>query len=292
MQHDTQYARAKRLLELHHGSDILVLPNAWDVVTARIFEREGAVAIATTSGGIAASFGHADGERVALDVMLGAIARIAGAVSAPVTADVEGGYAQTAEDVARTIEGVLAAGAVGVNLEDADHHGEGPLIDIDLHVRKVRAARGAADCFGVPLVINARTDVFLAEVGPEEERLDLAIRRVNAYLEAGADSAFVPGVKDAPTITALVRGIDGPLNVLAGPGVPSVPELRRLGVARVSVGSGPARATFALVQDVARELLGAGTYTAFSDEQLPQDKTAALFAPIQQLTGGRTHEAG
>ncbi len=273
-----QRARAIRLRALHHGADILVLPNAWDVATARIFAASGAAAIATTSGGIAAALGHPDGEQVSCENMLTVIARIAEAVTVPVTADIESGYASSSAGVATVIQAVLETGAVGVNLEDADHHHAGPLVDMALHVAKIRAARGAADRAGVPLVINARTDVFLAAVGPQEDRLPCAIRRANAYLDAGADSAFVPGVRDAETIASLAREIEGPLNILAGPGVPPVADLHGLGVARVSVGSGPARAALALVQRIARELLGQGSYQAFCEQQLSQDDITALLA--------------
>lgn len=278
-----QHARATRLLALHHRPDVLVLPNAWDVATARIFAAAGADAVATTSGGIAAALGHPDGEQVPSEAMLAMITRIAGAVTVPVTADIESGYANTSEGVATLIRAVLEAGAVGVNLEDADHHHAGPFVDIELHVAKIRAARGAADRAGIPLVINARTDVFLAAAGPQEGRLPCAIRRANAYLDAGADSAFVPGVRDAKTVASLAREVEGPLNILAGPGVPPVADLQALGVARVSVGSGPARAALALVQRIAHELLERGTYEAFSDQQLSQDDIAALLAPDSSL---------
>ena len=273
-----RHALATRFLALHHGPDILVLPNAWDAVTARIFQRAGAIGIGTTSGGIAAALGLPDGERVSPDAMLTVVERIVRSVTVPVTADIEGGYANTPNGVATTIRDVLETGAVGVNLEDAHHHDTSRLVDIGLHVAKIHAARDAADDVGVPLVINARTDVFLAKVGNESDRLSHAVRRANAYLDAGANSAFVPGVSDADDIAALVRQINGPLNILAVQGSPTIAELHELGVARLSVGSGPARATFSLVRRIAEQLLGEGVYDAFCDDQFSQSEIATILA--------------
>jgi 2-methylisocitrate lyase-like PEP mutase family enzyme len=170
----------------------------------------------------------------------------------------EAGFGNTAEHVAETAKAVIRAGGIGMNLEDAAG-------DPALQVEKVQAIRHAATAAGVPLVINARTDVYLRQLGDPAGRFDEAVRRSNAYRKAGADCLFVPGVYDAATIGRLAAAIDGPINILAVPGAPPVPELERLGVRRVSVGSGPMRATLALTARIARELLDAGTYTSFSD---------------------------
>jgi 2-methylisocitrate lyase-like PEP mutase family enzyme len=257
-------AKAAAFRALHDRSRILVLPNAWDAAGARVFEAAGFPAVATTSAGLAWSLGYPDGEQVGRDEMVAAVGRIAGRVAVPLTANVEAGFGATPEEVAETVRQVLAAGAVGVNLEDGTRSPARPLVDPALHVDKIRAARAAAEAAGVPLVINARTDVYLAGVGEAGERFDHAVRRANAYRAAGADCLFVPGVRDAATIGRLVRALDGPLNVLAGPGCPAAPELRDLGVARVSVGPGPMAATLTLLRRLAEELAGPGTFTAFT----------------------------
>jgi 2-methylisocitrate lyase-like PEP mutase family enzyme len=254
-------SKADRFRGLHQGPAILVLPNAWDAATARVFAAAGFAAIASTSAGIAYAAGYPDGERIARHEMLEAVRRIAATVDVPVTADMEAGYGETAEAARSTAEGVLAAGAIGLNLEDAS---AGRLLETAAHSARVRAVRRAAQDAGVPLVINARTDVYLLQVGAPEARFDEAVRRANAYREAGADCLFVPGVRDRETIGRLVAAIHGPINVLAGPGTPPADELQRLGVARVSTGSGPMRASLTLVQRIAEELRQ-GTYAAFTD---------------------------
>ena len=166
------------------------------------------------------------------------------------------------------MRGVIAAGAVGLNLEDSTGDPHNPLVEVSLQVEKIRAAREAATAAGVPVVINARTDVFLAAVGEPDTRLDHAVRRANAYREAGADCLFVPGVQDSATIAQLARSIAGPLNILARAGTPPIPELARLGVARVSVGSGPMLAALGRLRRIAGELLGPGTFTAMTEDTI------------------------
>ena len=269
---DAQRAKAERLRALHHGG-ILVLPNAWDVASALVFARlPSCRALATTSAGVAFALGYPDGERVPRDEMLEAVGRIARAVELPVSADLEAGYG----DAGATAEGAIAAGAVGLNLEDGNE--DGALVEVAAHEDSIRSARAAGDAAGVPLVINARVDVYIRSVGSENERFDHAVARANAYLAAGADCAFVPAVTDGELIRRLAAAIDGPLNVLADRGTPPVAELERLGVARVTVGSGAMRATLGLVDRVGRELLERGTYAGFADEAMPYAEANALFS--------------
>lgn len=248
--------------DLHNRPGIFVLPNAWDVASARIFVDAGFSAIGTTSAGIAVSLGYADGQRVSRELMLEVVARIAASVRIPVTADMEAGYGQSIDDAVLTAKGVLAAGAVGMNFEDAapDSGGTRELMPVELQVERIKAIRQSAPA----VLINARTDVYLAQTGDSSSRFERAVERANAYRAAGADCLFAPGVRDTATIAALVRAIDGPLNVLAVPGSPAVPKLEELGVKRVSVGSGPMRATLALVRRIALELRDSGTYSAFA----------------------------
>ena len=254
--------KAETLLALHHSAQPLILANAWDVASARIIEEAGFPALATTSAGIAFAFGYPDGQRISRKEMLGQVARIARAAKAPVTADVEAGYGHRPEDAAQTAREVIEAGAVGMNFEDATDDPANPLFDLPLQLARIRAIREAAAQAGVPLVLNARCDVYLAQVGPAESRYERTLQRLNAYRDAGADCLFAPGVRDAETIGRLVKDLRHPLNILAGPGSPSVPELAKLGVARVSLGSAPLRATLGLLQRMADELKATGTYRA------------------------------
>lgn len=255
-----QLSKADLLRSLHRGKKILVLPNAWDVVSARIFEDAGASAIATTSAGIAFTLGYPDGQEISREEMLGVVARIAAKVKLPVSADVEAGYGNRPEDAALTAKAVIEAGAVGLNLEDGTSDPAHPVADLSLQIEKIVAVIETGRAENIPLVLNARTDVYLRQVGPEESRFDEALRRLAAFREAGADCLFVPGVRDLPTIERFVRELRHPVNILAGPGSPSVAELQSVGVARVSLGSSPARATLGLARRIANEVLNAGTY--------------------------------
>jgi 2-methylisocitrate lyase-like PEP mutase family enzyme len=266
---------AEQLRALHRTPPMLVLPNAWDAASARLIEAEGFPAIATTSAGVAAALGYPDGGIAPSNEMIEAIARIARSVKVPVTADIEHAYAAAPDAVADVVLRVIAAGAVGINLEDCVP-GATELEPLALQVDKIKAIIKASTKAGVRIVINARTDGFLRGFGAPEARLGIAIERGNAFLEAGADCVFVPGVRDAATIGALVKGIGGPVNVLAVDGSPSIPELEALGVARVSLGSGPMRATMAVLRDITHELKGAGTYASFT-------KHAMTFAEVNEL---------
>lgn len=282
----TQRDRAAQFRDRHTDSDAgtLVLPNSWDAASTLLFEQAGFEAVGTSSAGIAASMGVPDGEHLSRAEMLAVVERISHTVGVPVSADVEAGYGDSPADVAETVRRTIDAGAVGVNLEDGTDDPAGPLVDVEGHAAKIRAARDAADDAGVPLVINGRTDVFWREAGDEADRVDRAIQRANAYADAGSDCLFVPGVTDAATIEALVDGIDGPLNVLGGPGAPPVPELGDLGVGRVSVGSGPMRATLARLREIAAELRDEGTYDGMAGA-IPYGELDDLLVAAQEHRG-------
>lgn len=254
---------AERFHALHTAKPVLRLANAWDVVSARLVEDAGAPAIATSSAAVAWSLGMPDGDRLGRDDALGQVRRIAGAVDIPVTADIESGFATDPDGVAETVRGVLAAGAVGVNLEDVDHEQAG-LRTVGDQVERIAAARQAADATGIPLYVNARIDTYLRAIGPEETRLYDTLARASAYLAAGASGIFVPGVTDRTIVAALVEGIDAPLNLLVGPGAPSIDELEDLGVARASLGSSLAAAAYAVVRRSTRELLDKGSYAGLA----------------------------
>lgn len=248
---------AQLFRSLHNAKHPLALSNSWDVASTLVAQSAGAQAIATTSAGIAWSLGLPDGDQLDRARAVAVIAAIAAAVQLPVTADIEGGLADSASDVATTVMAVLEAGAVGINIED------GPRSPAELAAR-IASARRTADDAGVSMFINARTDVFLASIGDPEQRLAETITRAARYADAGADGIFVPGVDDAETIAALAEGIPVPLNILVGPGSLSVAELGSLGVSRVSLGSTVARAAYALAHRAAAELMRDGTYEATS----------------------------
>ncbi|WP_369191114.1 isocitrate lyase/phosphoenolpyruvate mutase family protein [Streptomyces sp. R08] len=248
--------RALAFRALHVPGRPLVLPNAWDAASARIVEDTGAAAVATTSAGVAWALGVPDGDLLGRERAVAAVARIAASVAVPVSADIESGFAEDPAGVADTVRAVLAAGAVGVNIEDALYGGEGVLRPVAEQAERIAAAREAADAEGVPLFVNARIDTFLRGAGG----VDATLERAAAFRAAGADGIFVPGTVEPGTVKELADGIDAPLNVLVGPGAPPVAELAALGVARVSAGSSVALAAYAVVRRAARELLDTGTY--------------------------------
>ncbi|MFD8010747.1 isocitrate lyase/phosphoenolpyruvate mutase family protein [Streptomyces sp. NPDC058955] len=251
----TQLEIAQRFRSLHVPGTPLVLPNVWDVASARVVADAGATAIATTSAGVAWSLGHGDGDHMTRDQALGVIARITAAVDLPVTADIERGYAADPDGVAETVRGVVAAGAVGINLEDT-------LRPVAEQVERIAAAREAADGTGIPLFINARIDTHRLPPGDHAAWLDETLTRAHAYAAAGADGIFVLGTPDAKTVRTLADSQPLPVNVPAGPGSLPVSELAGAGAARISAGSSLAEAAYGLVRLAARELLEKGTTTA------------------------------
>lgn len=273
----TQVELGNQFLRLHLGPKILVLPNAWDVASARIFEEAEFSAVGTSSAGAAFSLGYPDGQQISRDEMIGVVRRIARAVDIPVTADVEAGFGSTPEEVAETARAAIDAGAVGMNLEDGAGDRPDFLEDLSKQREIIIAVLEAAKSKGVPFVLNARTDIFLYGIGPAETRLDRAIDRLNAYRAAGAQSLFAPGVKNREIIAQLARGVAGPLNILATAGTPPVAELQELGVARVSVGSGPMRATLGFLSRLARELRDEGAFKLMTEDTLPYAEANRLM---------------
>lgn len=262
---------------LHKRGEPLRLLNAWDGASARVFEAAGAPAVATTSAGASFSLGVSDGERMTRDQMVANVRLIASAVTVPVTADIETGYGRSLADVKETVRMVIAAGAVGINIEDRarDDRGASSLLSVAESAERVAAAREAADEAGVDLFINARTDTFLLGGESTDELVHAALSRFAAFADAGATGAFAPGPTDGPTIAALARGTTLPLNALATPGAPTVDDLAAMGVARISTGAAPARASITKARDVATEFLTDGTIEAVAD--------AMSYAEINEL---------
>jgi len=233
MDRDELRKKAETLRRLHQGPEILVLPNAWDVASARVVEEAGYPAIATTSAGVAFALGYPDGERISRDEMLEAVGRIARRVRVPVTADLEAGYGPEPADTEETIRRAIDGGVVGANIEDGTHRREQPLCSMNLAVARVHAARRAADAAGIPFVINARTDSYLAarlfNLAADGRCFEETVHRGRAYVEAGADCIFIPGLADRDTIGRLVAAIGAPINILAGPAARPFPSSRRWG---------------------------------------------------------------
>ncbi len=273
-----QGQKAEELRKLHGGPRVLVLPNAWDVASARVLEELGFPAIATTSAGVVFALGCPDGQRLSRDEMLEVVARIARSVRVPVTADMEAGYGITPKDMAETANAVVAAGAVGLNLEDVTGETESSQVNTELQAEKIQTIREVSASRAVSLVINARTDIYLMPIGPEATRFERTVERLRAYRAAGADCVFAPGVKERDLIEKLVKAVAAPMNILVTPGCPSIPELQKIGVARASVGSGVMRSTLGLVRRIGKELQAAGTYSALFDGAIPFAEINGLMA--------------
>src|ERR1044071_1665374 len=333
--------KASRLLELHHGPQPLVLINCWDAASAAMVEHCGLPAVATSSAALANALGFADGQYLPCDQMLDAVARICRAVKVPVTADIEAGFAPDVKGLETSITQIIRAGAGSVNLEDAVpadveatglqnanlkdanlrsadpkkanasiRHGS-PLYPVAEQIARIQATRRAAQAAGIHLVINARADAYWQSGVEPAEAMRGTLERGKAYLQAGADCIFIPGLRNPEHIKTVINHLSAdlptkdlrnkdlrandpqnndlqnkdlpsvhrvsPVNILAGPGVPSIPELAKLGVKRVSYGSGPHRAAMGLLRRMAEEAKASGTYTALTEVAVPYEEINGLF---------------
>lgn len=275
----SQIKLGEQFRQWHAQPQTFLMPNAWDAGSAYILAASGFQCLATTSAGIAFSLGQPDYEgRVSRSQMMERIHQIASAVTLPVSADLEAGYGAAPEEVAETIRLAIQAGVVGGNIEDLSGDPQTPLFDLELAMDRIRAAREAADRSGIPFTLTARTDCYLAKVpSPFAE----AVRRANHFRDMGADCLFIPGAKDAETIAALVREIDGPINVVMGltDSAFSVSQLNSLGVRRISIGGSLARSALGLVRRAAQEMREQGTFS-FAQQQIPDAELCDFFASI------------
>jgi 2-methylisocitrate lyase-like PEP mutase family enzyme len=295
----TAAQKASRLLELHHASQPLVLINAWDAASAAMVEHCGLPAVATSSAALANALGFPDGQYLPWEQMLEAVARVCRAVKVPVTADIESGYAADVKGLETSIKQIIHAGAVGVNLEDVMpanaafkndsakqaeanvRHGS-PLFPLPEQIARIQITRRAAQTAGIHLVINARTDAYWQAGVEPAEALRGTLERGKAYLQAGADCIFIPGLRNPEHSKTVIDHLSAvhrvsPVNILAGPGVPSIPELAKLGVKRVSYGSGPHRAAMGLLRRIAEEARASGTYTALTEGAVPYEEMNGLM---------------
>lgn len=277
--------KGRAFRDLHAASDIFVMPNAWNAGSACMLEAAGFSAIGTTSAGIAFCLGLPDYEGVLTrDAALDETRRITSAVTVPVSVDAENGYGHEPEEVAETIRRVAETGAVGASIEDfSASYGRG-LYERDHSVERIKAARAAADSLGFAFTLTARAECYLVD---HPKSFEESVIRANSYREAGGDCLFVPGIKDADTIAALVKEIHGPVSVVMGlVGNPlTVTQLEDLGVKRVSIGGSLTRATFGLIRRAAEELRQDGTFK-FADEQIPDDELCRFFSDRIRKSGG------
>jgi 2-methylisocitrate lyase-like PEP mutase family enzyme len=255
---------------------VLLLPNVWDPLSARIFEVAGFEALATTSGGVAWALGYPDGEQAPWAEVVAATRRIVRVTRVPVTADIEAGYGATPEAVGAHVMEIIDAGVVGINLEDGCH-GTPAVRGIDEAAARIRAARAAGGRAGIPIVINARTDLYhLPAAG--EDRFAATLARCRAYLAAGADCIYPFGLRDPETIAALTAAVEGPVNITGRPGMPDAAELERLGVARITIASAPTLVAMSAVRKLADELRASGRFDGLAATMRHPD-AQQLFTP-------------
>jgi 2-methylisocitrate lyase-like PEP mutase family enzyme len=282
----SQKEKAEDFRALHHEKRILILPNGWDVPSARVFEDAGFPAIATSSAGMLVSLGYPDGEVIGRDEFVSAVGRIARILSVPLSADVVAGFGKTTKEVLVTVKAILKTGAVGINIEDFTHATK-KLYPIERQMENVRAIRKLGEITGIPLVINARTDALRFAEGDEAARFKEAVRRATAYRDAGADCVYPMGLTDAASIGNFVKALDCPINVMVRKGLPPIGELERLGVARVSFGPGPSYAAMGLLKRAAKEVLERGTYENLIEGAITFDELNALAVPRADGSGHR-----
>lgn len=258
----TQQQYAETFHALHRTGDPLVLFNAWDAATAKAIAKT-SPAVATSSGAVASALGYADGENVPLDMVTGLVSRITASVSVPVSIDLEAGYGDAPNDAAKSATEILKAGAIGINIEDGLLGGKRQLVSPERHAEKIKAVRDAAQELGVHLFINARTDPFLLKFGSPEQCLKEAARRAKVYADAGADGIFVPGLSDLTLIEKLVQLTPLPVNIMVTQGVPTIPDLARVGVRRVSLGPWPMMAAMRVIGQAAAAVAASKQYGTF-----------------------------
>jgi 2-methylisocitrate lyase-like PEP mutase family enzyme len=274
----SQKDKAQDFRELHRGKKILILPNAWDVPSARVFENEGFPAVATSSAGLLVSLGYPDGEVISRDEFVSAVSRIAGVLSVPLSVDIVAGFGRTTNEVLATVKAILKAGGIGINIEDFAHATK-TLFPVERQVENVKEIRRLGDKVGMPLVINARTDALRFGVGDDEAKLEEAIRRATAYRDAGADCVYPMGLTEATAIGRFVKELDFPINVMVRKGLPPINELERLGVARVSFGPSASYAAMGLLKRAAKEVIEKGTYQNLVDGAITFDELNSLALP-------------
>lgn len=268
---DLQRKKAEQFLSLHKNDNMLLLPNIWDPIGARILEAKGFPAAATASAAISASLGYKDGEKIKFTTHLEIVKRIADSVDVPVTADIESGYARDIPKLKENINLLLDTGAVGINLEDGVGK-EGVLRNLDEQADRISAVRETAEKRGIHLVINARTDCFLGkQIKSNAELIEGAIKRNKKYIEAGADCFYPVGTLDLETVRTLRKEIKSPINILGSAKSVPLKTLQELGINRVSFGPFIFRSLLKKFSDIVDEIKALGSYDSFGKEILSYD---------------------
>jgi 2-methylisocitrate lyase-like PEP mutase family enzyme len=271
--------KSRKLRELVQAPEILVMPGAYDVLSAILFEQMGFKAIQGTSGGIAAALGYPDGEVMRRDLFIEVSGNFAAAVTVPFNADGERGYGDEV-GVRDTVRALVARGVAGMNLEDGAAKGSGGLVETSQQVRKIKAVMETKRELGSEFFLNARVDAFHVVTDDPKKALDEAIRRGNAYAEAGGDCIFYLNLHSAETIGRVIKEVKAPVSILAGPQSPSVGELQELGLARVSYGSGFLKAAIGAAKKLALEIQQKGTVAALK-EAMQTPEIGALLRKTQ-----------
>ena len=271
-------AKSRALRDLVRAPEILVMPGAYDVLSALLFEQMGFKAIQCTSGGIAAALGYPDGEVMSRELFLSTTGKFASAVNVPVNADGERGYGNENE-IRNTVRSLIALGVAGMNLEDGSGgkpDGARGLVPLAEQLGKIAAVMETKRALGSEFFLNARVDAFHVMTGDAHQILDEAIRRGNAYAEAGGDCIFYLNLHSAEAIRTVAREVKAPISILAGPQSPSVTELEDLGVARVSYGSAFLKAAIGAARRLAQEILANGTVKSLKDAMQTPEVSALV----------------
>jgi 2-methylisocitrate lyase-like PEP mutase family enzyme len=261
---------AANFRRLHDNTTPLRLPNAWDAGSARLFESLGATAIATTSAGVAWTLGFQDGRRLPVNEAIAAASRIARILTIPLSVDVENGYSDDPQVVVTNVMRLVDLGVAGINIEDGPD-------EATLLASKIEAIRNALSKAGVDLFVNARSDVFLAGLVETPKRVEESIQRGKLYARAGADGLFLPGIKQAEQIEAVVGDVPLPLNVMAWPDLADATELGKLGVRRLSAGSGISQVLWSKAEKLARDFLQSGGSQPLAEASMPYGQLQGLF---------------
>ncbi|MGF9769464.1 isocitrate lyase/PEP mutase family protein [Bacillus albus] len=262
--------KSKIFKDYHHDSSILILPNAWDVMSAKIYEDLNYKAIGTTSAGIAASLGYGDGEQLPFESMLDVIRKITQSVSIPVSADIESGYGETIEEILENVRKIIDSGVVGINLEDSKKNHTCSLDDTSYQQKKIESIKNVSISERMPLFINARTDAYI--FNSNNNRVEETMKRAQAYKDAGADGIFIPGLAQKEHIQMFTKEIDLPLNVLIHDSTPSISDLECLNISRISFGSGAYRATISTLRKLASEVIKKGGYGIITNEVISYEE--------------------
>ncbi len=273
MKGKSQQEKAQTLLSLHTNGRLLLLPNIWNPIGARVLQAKGYTAVATASAAISATLGYEDGEQIKRDTLLDILRRIARSVDVPVTADIEAGFADSIPELKENIHLIIASGVVGINIEDSLEEG-GRLRAVAEQCERITAVRDAANAQAIHLLINARVDSFLlGEMHSKEEKMADAIMRANAYVEAGADCVYPIGPGDKETVSRLRQHISAPINILASPSAASLATLQAIGINRVSFGPFIFRSCLSKFVDIVDALHNSGSYDCFAQEMLSGAET-------------------